>query len=28
MRKVEQVGESLREAREPAVGRIEHYPGP
>ncbi|MGA2495251.1 MAG: dipeptidase [Roseiarcus sp.] len=28
MRKVEQVGERLREAREPAVGRIEHYPGP
>ena len=28
MRKVEQVGEALREAREPAVGRIEDYPGP
>ncbi len=27
MRKVEQVGERLREAREPAVGRIEDYPG-
>ena len=27
MRKVEQVGETLREAREPAVGRIEDYPG-
>ncbi|THD47286.1 MAG: membrane dipeptidase [Bradyrhizobium sp.] len=27
MRKVEQVGEILREAREPAVGRIEDYPG-
>ena len=28
MRKVEQVGETLRETREPAVGRIEDYPGP
>jgi membrane dipeptidase len=28
MHKVEQVGEVLRQAREPAVGRIEHYPGP
>jgi membrane dipeptidase len=28
MRKVELVGETLREAREPAVGRIEDYPGP
>jgi membrane dipeptidase len=28
MRKVEQVGEALREARQPAVGRIEDYPGP
>jgi membrane dipeptidase len=28
MRKVELVGEALREAREPAVGRIEDYPGP
>lgn len=27
MRKVEQVGEVLRQAREPAVGRIEDYPG-
>ena len=27
MRKVEQVGERLREARAPAVGRIEDYPG-
>ena len=27
MRKVEEVGEVLREAREPAVGRIEDYPG-
>jgi membrane dipeptidase len=27
MRKVEQVGETLREVREPAVGRIEDYPG-
>ena len=27
MRKVEKVGEVLREAREPAVGRIEDYPG-
>jgi membrane dipeptidase len=28
MRKVEQVGEALREAREPAVGRLGDYPGP
>jgi membrane dipeptidase len=28
MRKVEEVGEVLREVREPAVGRIEDYPGP
>jgi membrane dipeptidase len=28
MRKVEEVGERLREVREPAVGRIEDYPGP
>ena len=28
MRKVELVGEALREARKPAVGRIEDYPGP
>ena len=28
MRKVELVGEALREAREPAIGRIEDYPGP
>jgi membrane dipeptidase len=28
MRKVEQVGARLRDAREPAVGRIEDYPGP
>ena len=27
MRKVEEVGEVLREAREPAVGRLEDYPG-
>jgi hypothetical protein len=27
MRKVEQVGEILREARPPAVGRLEDYPG-
>ena len=27
MRKVEQVGAELRQAREPAVGRIEDYPG-
>ncbi len=27
MRKVERVGEVLREAREPAIGRIEDYPG-
>ena len=28
MRKAELVGEALRETREPAVGRIEDYPGP
>jgi membrane dipeptidase len=28
MRKAELVGEALREAREPAIGRIEDYPGP
>ncbi len=28
MREVERVGEVLREVREPAVGRIEDYPGP
>jgi membrane dipeptidase len=28
MREVERVGETLREAREPAIGRIEDYPGP
>jgi membrane dipeptidase len=28
MRKVEVVGEVLREAREPAIGRLEDYPGP
>ena len=27
MREVERVGEALREAREPAIGRIEDYPG-
>jgi membrane dipeptidase len=27
MREVERVGEALREAREPALGRIEDYPG-
>ena len=28
MRKVEEIGEVLREAREPAIGRLEDYPGP
>jgi membrane dipeptidase len=28
MRKVERVGAELREVREPAVGRLEDYPGP
>lgn len=28
MREVERVGEELREVREPALGRIENYPGP
>jgi membrane dipeptidase len=28
MRKVEEVGDVLREAREPAIGRLEDFPGP